>query len=448
MTQVPSPPSSAPAAAISRSALRLATNGTHSAGPTQGRQREVGRVQNITGLSELLDILGTASTRCAVIFFTSSSCAPCKIVYPAYDELAAEAGNRAIFIKVDIRHAYEIAAQYGVRATPTFITFLRGEKENEWTGADESILRGNVGLLLQMAQHLHLRLTLPILLSTPRRFLTYTKVPPLEKLMGKMGEASRDQSVQAVKNFVVIRNTEGSNEAPVPDLEAFGLFLQRVTMEMPEDVMFTVVDLLRTALVDSRVSGFFAEEGDEHRTLRTVLDYVNQPASGDRPYALRLVTLQMLCNMFTSSLFATYTLADASLVSRIVHLENASLSDAAHENVRISAASLSLNIALAVHTQRADGNDPTLAEADQLQLAVALVDAITSEHQSVDALKRNLLALGFLVYCAPMEGDLLDYVKAADVATLVKKQAKVFPKERLILELGDELLLKGVQSTR
>src|SRR5205085_9818364 len=113
------------------------TNGQSSSG-------QPGKVHNVTRLQQLDQLLQSAENSCAVIFFTSATCPPCKIVYPAYDELAAEAGTRAVLIKVDLNQAYDIGSKYGVRVTPTFMTFLKGEKENEWSGANEAQLRGNV----------------------------------------------------------------------------------------------------------------------------------------------------------------------------------------------------------------------------------------------------------------------------------------------------------------
>jgi hypothetical protein len=68
----------------------------------------VGTVRMVSNLSQLQTELSSASHSCAVIFFTSSTCPPCKAVYPTYDELAAEAGERGILIKVDIGVARDV----------------------------------------------------------------------------------------------------------------------------------------------------------------------------------------------------------------------------------------------------------------------------------------------------------------------------------------------------
>ncbi|KAL8960375.1 MAG: hypothetical protein Q9183_005476, partial [Haloplaca sp. 2 TL-2023] len=103
-----------------------------------------GQVHIATTSKKLDALLASAKNSCAVIFFTSAPCPPCKLLYSPYDELAAELSDKAVLIKVDLSSAYEIGSKYQVRATPTFISFLHGEKENEWVGANESQLRGNI----------------------------------------------------------------------------------------------------------------------------------------------------------------------------------------------------------------------------------------------------------------------------------------------------------------
>ncbi|KAI4845010.1 DUF862-domain-containing protein, partial [Aureobasidium sp. EXF-8846] len=92
-----------------------------------------GSVYNVTQLSSVDNLLAGAKDRCAVIFFTSSTCGPCKMAYPTYDSLAAE-HTKVPFIKIDINEAHALATKYSIRATPTFMTFLHGKKDNEWTG--------------------------------------------------------------------------------------------------------------------------------------------------------------------------------------------------------------------------------------------------------------------------------------------------------------------------
>jgi thiol-disulfide isomerase/thioredoxin len=168
-----------------------------------------GAVRNITALSDLEQALSSASTSCAVVFFTSSTCAPCKILYPTYDALAAEAGSKATLIKVDTNAAPAIASAYSVRATPTIVTFLRGQKDEEWAGTDAVRLRTTVERLVRLAHpaHPHSRLATAALVDAGRRPVRYAKVPPLDKLLGVLGPAGQNPAASAARKFIAGLNS-------------------------------------------------------------------------------------------------------------------------------------------------------------------------------------------------------------------------------------------------
>jgi hypothetical protein len=143
------------------------------------------------------------------------------VLYPLYDQLAAEVGERAALIKVDTSQAYDVGQRYGIRATPTFATFLYGKEQERWAGADAARLRGAVHLLVEMAnpRHPHEALRLPHFADADVKPVLYTKTPPLDKLVAKMGAASSNPSIQGVKHFVEARTTEGP--AQVSDASHF-----------------------------------------------------------------------------------------------------------------------------------------------------------------------------------------------------------------------------------
>jgi thiol-disulfide isomerase/thioredoxin len=74
--------------------------------------------------------------RVLVAFFTSTTCPPCRIVEPVFERLAEEktAGRAGrdmpafVKINIDAGPSSQLAGQYGVRATPTFLFFLDGNK--------------------------------------------------------------------------------------------------------------------------------------------------------------------------------------------------------------------------------------------------------------------------------------------------------------------------------
>jgi desumoylating isopeptidase 1 len=410
--------------------------------PQTSHQRAAA-IKTPTSTRELDDLLSKCKNSCAVIFFTSQNCGPCRTLYPIYEELAAEAVYKGTLIKVDVGKSHDIGIQYSISATPTFITFLKGEQENRWSGADPGKLRGNVKLLLEMAwpPHPHESLRLPTLRGSSTKPVLYSKIPPFEKRLSKMGDSAGNPAVLGVKNFVTARSVEGAAEATLPDLDAFSWFLRDSIQKLPPEIMFAIVDLLRVALADARFSGYFAEE-KEHKTIAPLLEYVN--SQQNCPYSLRLVALQAACNLFSSPLFVEHILCCRMLISPIVQLITTSLLDDKHHNVRVAAASLSFNIATANGKLRTEEYREALPEGDQVELAASLLEAIGVEEESLEALKGFFLAFGHLAYCAPKDGELVDLLKSMDAQGTVLGKGKLFPREPLIAEIGKELLGKGL----
>ncbi|CAI7641408.1 unnamed protein product [Penicillium pancosmium] len=410
-------------------------------------------VRNVSSLSQLESELAAASNTCAVIFFTSSTCPPCKVVYPTYDQLAEEAGDRARLIKVDIGSAYDVSMKYGVRATPTFMTFLKGQKLDQWSGANPGQLSGNVRMLLEMANptHPHRQLRLPSLQRPISNFVTYKKVPPLDKLVQKLPASFRETpDVASIIDFVKQRQSASNGNTPVadirvPDLHAFATSLQSTYTTLPGDSLFAVVDLVRLLFLDPRVSGYFAEE-TQHKTLLTLLSPLSADDLSNCPYNLRIVALQLSCNLFSTPLYPDQLTSATSLLRETtLRLAINSLLDS-HSNLRVVAASFAYNLAAYNHNARFDGNPDPLTEEDQVEVAASLLEAISREDQSIEALHGLLFALGLFVYEAPLDGALIDLCRAMGVAETVraKSQISAVQKEPLLKEIGSELLSKGL----
>ncbi|KAK9422126.1 putative PUL domain-containing protein [Seiridium unicorne] len=412
--------------------------------PANGHSAKTGSVKIASNSRELDGLLDTAKDSCAVIFFTSATCPPCKVLYPVYDRLAAEVGERATLIKVDTSQAFDVGQKYGIRATPTFATFIHGKEQERWAGADAARLRSTVHLLIEMAnpKHPHETLRLPQFADPNIKPVLYTKIPPLDKLVAKMGAVSSNSSIQGVKHFIEARAAEGPAQTMIPDFQEFSALLR--SGELPTEVMFTVVDLFRCALIDPRVSGLFAEESG-HKTVVSLLDYANSRGT-DCPYALRLVTLQMACNLFSSPLYPEQILSQSVLRNPITQLVSTSFLDDSHNNVRVAAASLLFNIASTnSQRRRAASSEDVLPETDQVELAASVLEAITQETTSSEALHGMLLALGYLVYCAPLDGELVDLLRTMDAEDTIMAKTKQFPKEDLVKAIGAELLGKGLK---
>ena len=84
-------------------------------------------LHHINSLPELQKLF--AATTYVVIDFYADWCGPCKTIAPIYANLSKKHSQAGIlaFVKVDVDHAQEIAAQYGVSAMPTFLAFKDGK---------------------------------------------------------------------------------------------------------------------------------------------------------------------------------------------------------------------------------------------------------------------------------------------------------------------------------
>ncbi|KAH8425201.1 bifunctional C97 family peptidase/thioredoxin family protein [Aspergillus melleus] len=412
-----------------------------------------GTVRVASNVPQLEEQLAAASQSCAIVFFTSATCPPCKILYPAYDELAQEAGDQAALIKVDVSTARDVGMKYSIRATPTFITFLKGSKLDQWSGANPSQLRGNVRLLMQMAHpsHPHRQLHLPSLQRSITKFVLYQKVPPFEKLLPKLQPYHEDPRLMSMIDFIK-RRTASPVDTPLPDnLPSFATYLQTAVQALPRENVFAAIDLARLLFLDPRVASYFAEEPD-HKTILTFLSPSETLSSC--PYPLRIIMLQLVCNLFNTPLFSNLLVTSSSPASPLheatLRLVTGCLLDS-HTNLRVVAASLAYNIAAYNHNARfnasaSTGSHDKLSEEDQVELTASLVEAITQEEESVESLHGLLFALGLVVYEAPVDGEVVDLCKAMGIAETVQQKKKLgaLAKESLIQEVGGELLGRGL----
>ena len=85
----------------------------------------------------------SASSSTTFVDFTATWCGPCQRIGPIFEALAKEF-PQATFVKVDVDENQETARACGVRAMPTFQTFVKKNKVDDLTGADEAGLRAMV----------------------------------------------------------------------------------------------------------------------------------------------------------------------------------------------------------------------------------------------------------------------------------------------------------------
>ena len=92
--------------------------------------------------------------RATVVFFTSATCGPCKMIEPVFEQLAhnktqGSAAGRIAFVKVDMAMSTggQVGAEWGVRVTPTFLFFFDAKKVRSLRYS--SVAEANYGLDLR-----------------------------------------------------------------------------------------------------------------------------------------------------------------------------------------------------------------------------------------------------------------------------------------------------------
>jgi thiol-disulfide isomerase/thioredoxin len=122
---------------------------TAHAEPPRTAAPQASRVKTVASVHDLESI--TTAAPATVVFFTSANCPPCRVVYPHFEQLAVEAGEKAAFVKIDIGLARAVAEKYQIHATPTFMTWTKGERLDEWKGASIDELKQKVDLLMRIS---------------------------------------------------------------------------------------------------------------------------------------------------------------------------------------------------------------------------------------------------------------------------------------------------------
>jgi thioredoxin 1 len=76
-----------------------------------------------------------ASEQPVIVDFWADWCAPCHLISPVLDEIAAEHAGKLRLVKVNVDEEVELAQRYGIQSIPTIVLFRDGRPTAAAVGA-------------------------------------------------------------------------------------------------------------------------------------------------------------------------------------------------------------------------------------------------------------------------------------------------------------------------
>ncbi|KAG9315613.1 Choline/Carnitine o-acyltransferase-domain-containing protein [Chiua virens] len=366
------------------------------------------------------------------------------------------------FAKIDLSVGMggAVASAYQVRATPTFVFFLDGNKTHVLLGVNPQELRTQVDLLIYQAfpPHPHTSLSLLAIEGVSLSPILYAQVPNLDTMFAKLvgfidgakawtGAVSQAQVKQTLSKTVLpfLKASTATPPSPVPtSFEHWPALTMSLAANLGPNELFPMVDIWRLALLNASFAAWNGTKKVSEGPLQRFVDKMLQAADLPRNYVLTV--LRMLTNTFSNQVLAREVIlfmragVTKLLVDALLH------EDAA---VRTAAGSLGFNMAAYLQrlrmdkvNARDDRESGEESEEWEIEIVVAVLGAIERETSSEETVHRLVACLGLLLRLSPYTEQLRGLLETLRAGETLKGKLKVTKKKevrRLITEVADEL---------
>ncbi|KAK2860247.1 hypothetical protein Q7C36_004413 [Tachysurus vachellii] len=89
--------------------------------------------------------LKNAGDKLVVVDFTAKWCGPCQMIGPIFKAMSENPKYKdVVFLKVDVNEAQDVSSACGIQCMPTFQFYKRGEKLEEFSGANKETLENMI----------------------------------------------------------------------------------------------------------------------------------------------------------------------------------------------------------------------------------------------------------------------------------------------------------------
>ncbi|CAE7148577.1 unnamed protein product [Rhizoctonia solani] len=350
------------------------------------------------------------SHRASIIFFTSSTCGPCRMIEPAFEDLAREmAGPDVVFVKVslDVPGTAEVAGRWEVRVTPTFILCLDGEKIDELKGADQRELKTRVDLLLYQAfpPHPHLALQLPTLKGLSTQAIVYEQVPDLSKLLAKLQTTTASLGLTgypSIASMVNAARAQGADSINEEIASGFARASDAFIVAAPPQDLFPLLDLWRIVLLNQNFGTKCALGNYGLANVITRVSEHVEKLGGATPKALALTSLRLQSNISSNQALLRYLMNQRDHRSSLTQI---AISGLLHEDAGVRTAASTLVFNLGTHLQRSRRQNPRRPDPVEdgeweVEVITAILESLSRESDP-GIVHRLVSAFGFFVLLSP-----------------------------------------------